>query len=114
MAKGLASTCTAHPGFEAIGRCKQCSKPFCSKCQIKGPTGVFCTETCKETHEQFVQRAQQMDSMRKDSTTLASLMILVRKLVMGALALVIIGVILHFAGVNVPVLSQIIVNLTSG
>ena len=111
MAKGLSSTCTAHPGFEAIGRCKQCSKPFCSKCQTKGPTGIFCCAACKETHEQFVQRAQQMDNMRKDSTTFASIMIMARKLVFGVFALVIIGAILHFAGVNVPVLSSIIADL---
>lgn len=114
MAKGLASACTAHPGFESIGRCKQCSKPFCSKCQTKGPTGIFCSETCKETHEQFVQRAQQYDNMRKDSTTFASMMILLRKIVFGAFAVIIIGVILHYAGVEIPVLSSLIRSVTGG
>lgn len=112
MAKGLSSTCTVHPGFEAIGRCKQCSKPFCSECQVKGPTGIFCCQECKETHEQFIQRAQQLDNMKKESSGLPSFLILLRKIIFISFALIIVGVGLHYFGIEVPVLSQLIRNIS--
>ena len=112
MAGGLSSNCTTHPGFEAIGRCKQCGKPFCSKCQIKGPTGIFCCPECKETHEAFTTRAQQFDSMRRDSTTFEKIKITIRKVVMTALFILIIAVIFHFVGVDIPVVSDTIRSIT--
>lgn len=108
MASSISSTCTTHPGFEAIGRCKQCGKPFCSDCQIKGPTGIFCCPACKESHEAFTGRAQQLDSMRRDSTTFEKIKITVRQFVMTALFILIIAVIFHFVGVNIPIVSDTI------
>ena len=110
MAKGLASACTAHPGFEAVGRCKQCSKPYCSDCQVNGPTGMFCSEACKETHEAFVNRAQQLDGMRKDSTKAASLKIMLRKAIIWLIILGVAAVGLTYLGIDLPVVGAPIQN----
>jgi len=108
MAKGLASGCINHPGIEAIGRCKQCGKPYCGTCQIVGPTGKFCSEQCKTNHEVFTQRAQQLDTMKKSSTVGAKLFILAKKLIVFAIAALIIAVVLAFLGVQVPVISDML------
>ena len=108
MPSSISSTCTTHPGFQAVGRCKQCGKPFCSQCQVKGPTGLFCCPECKKSHEAFTERAQQLDSMRKDSTTFEKIKITVRKFLMAALFIVIVAVIFHFIGVEIPVVSDMI------
>jgi hypothetical protein len=111
MAKGLASTCTLHPGFESVGRCKQCSKPYCSDCQVKGPTGMFCCEACKEMHEAFVNRAQQLDGMRKDSTTFSSIKILLRKILLVVIVLGVAAVGLTYLGIDLPVVGPKIQDL---
>jgi hypothetical protein len=108
MASGLSSTCTVHSGFEAVARCKQCGKPFCSKCQIKGPTGLFCCVGCKESHEAFTARAQQLDTMRKDSTFFQKIKIMLRQSFFLALAVLIIATLLHFLNIEIPVVSNII------
>jgi len=60
MLDATASGCINHPGVEAAYRCKQCGKPVCNTCVVKGPTGNFCGEPCKERHQGFIQRAQDM------------------------------------------------------
>jgi hypothetical protein len=111
MASGLASACTSHPGIEAIGRCKQCGKPFCSGCQVKGPTGLFCCTACKESHEAFTQRAQQLDSMTKGSTKWASLLIMLRKAIIMLVLLGLGAAGLTYAGIDVPVVGPFFQNL---
>jgi hypothetical protein len=106
MASGVSSSCTTHPGFEAIARCKQCGKPFCSKCQVKGPTGLFCCAECKDSHEAFTARAQGLDSMSRESTFVEKIKLTVRKFTMIALFVLIVATVLHFVGVNIPVLSD--------
>lgn len=108
MASGISSTCTAHPGFEAVARCKQCGKPFCSQCQVKGATGLFCCQSCKESHEAFTARAQQLDSMRRDTTFFEKLKIYIRKIIFFGLFILLVSVGLHFFGVNIPIVSDII------
>ena len=54
--------CINHPGVEAVGRCKQCGKAACSTFAVKGPTGLFCSDECKEKHERFVNRAEYLES----------------------------------------------------
>lgn len=108
MAAGLASGCVNHPPIEAIGRCKQCGKPYCGTCQTVGPTGKFCSDACKESHEVFVQRAQQLDSMKKSSSFGAKLFVIAKKVVIFGLAALIIAVILTFFGVTIPVVSDAI------
>ncbi len=65
MSSATLSGCINHPSIEAVGRCKQCGKPFCSTCEIPGPTGKFCSDPCKQRHEVFVKRAAKLDDMRR-------------------------------------------------
>jgi hypothetical protein len=62
MVEATRSACINHPGIEATHRCKQCGKPVCDTCVVLGPTGRFCSENCKTTHENFVQRARQLET----------------------------------------------------
>lgn len=112
MAAQMASGCINHPSIEAVGRCKQCGKPFCGTCQIMGPTGKFCSEQCKTNHETFVQRAQQLDSMQRKSSFFANTGDLIKKILVFAAAAIIVLVVLHFIGVEIPVVSNIIYNIT--
>ncbi len=103
----VASVCLNHPGVEAVGRCKQCGRPFCNACKVSGPTGVFCSETCKEKHETFIQRAGDLDAQKKRSAGFGATL---RKVFNLALALVVIAAILGVAGAvfQIPVLSPIV------
>ena len=106
MALGIASGCINHPGVDAAARCKQCNKPVCSACVVKGPTGNFCSQACKEKHETFVQRAATMDSMRRPSTLGTKLKRLIGKLIVILILLVALGV----AGslIDIPVLTKVV------
>lgn len=104
---GRTSTCLNHPGIEAVGRCKQCGKPFCGACKVMGPTGLFCSAECKEKHETFVQRAQALES-RKGSV---SILVKLRKLLNTVVVIVILALILGVLGTlfEIPVLSDLVV-----
>jgi hypothetical protein len=54
--------CINHPGMEAVGRCLQCSKPVCKQCGIVSVTGLYCSEVCREKYEQYMHRAQALES----------------------------------------------------
>lgn len=114
MPTNLASACPNHPSIEAVGRCKQCGKPFCSTCETKGPTGRFCSAACKEQHESFVERAKQLDDMRKGTSLGAKAWNLTKKVLVFALAIVILGVIATYFGINVPVISDMVRSVTGG
>lgn len=106
MASGEQSSCNNHPGVVAAGRCKQCGKPFCTACQVVGATGQFCSDGCKQQHEVFVGRAAKLDQMRSGSGIVGKLMDRFRKLAVFTIGALIIGIVLHFFGVNVPILSD--------
>lgn len=106
MALGIASACVNHPTVEASGRCKQCTKPFCSACEVPGPTGSFCSEACLKKHETFVQRAAKLDDMQRDTSFFGKLWIRVRKLLVFVIIAFLLAVALHFMDVNVPWLSE--------
>ena len=109
MPKHISSTCIQHPGFQAIGRCKQCGKPFCSQCEIKGPTGVFCCAKCKVDHETFTQRAAQLDTMTKKSSIVSKLIGGLKTLIGLAILAGLIGLILHYAlQIEVPIISDLL------
>src|SRR5262245_7068663 len=108
MPAGLASSCLNHPTVEATGRCKQCSKPFCDTCAVRGPTGNFCSQECKQRHEAYVQRAAKLDDMQRDTSFFAKTWIRIRKLLVFAIVALILAVVAHFLGVQVPVLSDLI------
>ena len=108
MSSGTLSSCLNHPSIEAVGRCKQCGKPFCGTCEVLGPTGRFCSDACKQRHEVFVKRASKLDDMRRTSGVFGKLMARLKKLLVYAAAILIIAVIIHFFGVRVPIVSDII------
>ena len=95
------SGCINHPGIEAVARCKQCGKPVCGACVITGPTGRFCGESCKEKHEKFVERAQEMQRSSRSTGGLVKLRRFLIKLVIFIVAIGALG----FAAVylDVPV-----------
>ena len=109
MAIGTESGCINHPAIEAIGRCKQCGKPFCGTCRIQGPTGNFCSETCKTSHEEFMGKAQQLDQMSRGGGFLTKLWFLGKKIVVFGLFFLAVAVALHFVGLHIPFVSDLIV-----
>ena len=111
MASGTLSGCINHPSIEAVGRCKQCGKPFCGTCEILGPTGKFCSDPCKQRHEVFVKRAAKLDDMRRTSGVFGKLMDRLKKASIFAAAILIICIVVHFFGVHVPFVSDVINNI---
>jgi hypothetical protein len=79
---------------------------------VKGPTGIFCCGECKESHEGFTARAQQLDSMKRESTFFEKIKIYVKKLIVFAFLGLLIAGGLHFAGIKIPVLSDFVDSLT--
>ena len=109
MALGSEQLCINHPSVQAVARCKQCGKAVCSSCVHRGPTGNFCCEECKEKHQAFIKRAQDMDD-RPNKGQFVSSMAVKRwlfRLVGVAVLVVIVAVALSYLGVSVPVLSRI-------
>jgi len=107
MALGTPSNCINHPAVEAVGRCKQCGKPFCSACAISGPTGKFCSESCKEKHQAFIQRAQQLERPNAGAGFLLKLRRLaVKLLIWAAVILVVVFLLAKFKIYDVPILSD--------
>lgn len=72
---------------------------------------MFCCENCKETHEAFTKRAQQLDGMSKTSTKMAKLQIMLRKLVILIVLLALAAAGLTYFGVDVPVVGSFFQNL---
>lgn len=111
VSTGTLSGCINHPSIEAVGRCKQCGKPFCGTCEVLGATGKFCSEACGKRHEVFVGRAAKLDDMRRTSGFFGKLIDRLKKFLFFAAGALIICVVLHFLGINVPIVSDIIGSL---
>ena len=103
---GTGSVCLNHPGVEAVGRCKQCSKPFCNACRIQGPTGYFCSAECRQKHEIFVKRAQELDVKRGG----LGVGFFLKRILGLAVAILIIAIVLGVVGsvVETPVLTPLV------
>ena len=104
MLKASMTGCINHPGMVADHRCKQCAKPVCNSCIQRGPTGVFCSEACKVQHEQYMQRAGQLDGRAR-----SSFFVKLRGLVVGLIVLAAVVGGIGFIGteVEIPILSDI-------
>lgn len=98
------SGCIFHPNMQAVNRCKQCSKPTCHKCTVTGPTGKFCSENCKNTHEAFIRRSQELNTKAR-STFIVKLKKLVGTLLFLAVVLIAAGVV--GTVFYIPVLSEL-------
>lgn len=110
MPRATGSGCINHPGVEATARCKQCGKPVCNACHVVGPTGVFCSESCKEKHMAFIQRAQALEQRRKAGPGQFSLK--VKKFITKAVVVVILlfaaGFLLVYYNKYIPYVSELI------
>ena len=96
--------CIHHPNMQAVNRCKQCTVPTCHKCTVVGPTGKFCSENCKNIHEAFIRRSQELNTKAG-----SVFFVKIRKLLTTLLFLV---VVMFAAGVvgtvfYIPVLSEL-------
>lgn len=103
----MRSSCVNHPSIESVNRCKQCGKPFCGACEVIGPTGRFCSDGCKQSHEAYVQRAQQLDVA--GGGFLSRIGRRVKKvLVFAAFFLVICLILIFFFNINVPIIGPFV------
>lgn len=104
MLKGTEAACINHPTVHAALRCKQCSRPVCEACIVQGPLGRYCSAECKEKHQHFHQRVQQMDTRAsKASFTKVKTMIATFIVFLGVLFMV--GVIASI--IEIPFISDI-------
>jgi len=104
MTKGIASVCVTHPAVEAIGRCKVCNKPFCGACRVQGPTGNFCSQACKEKHEAYVQRAQQLEERKPSFFKGSTFRRWVKRGVILVVVLLIVSVVAAFMDYDIPLI----------
>ncbi len=105
MMDGTKSSCINHPGVEATVRCKQCGKPVCNACVEQGSTGRFCSPACRQKHEAFMKRSQELDGKARSSVFI-KLRSLLGTLIIVTVVLVLLGVAGSFW--EIPVLSDIV------
>jgi len=99
--------------MEVIGRCKQCGGPITDANKVRGPTGVFCSDACRETHEAFIRKAQALDARPKPGLGIGfKLKTLLFRLILLVLALCIVGGASQF--INIPYVSQWVWNFLHG
>lgn len=106
MLGDMVSGCINHSAVEAVARCKQCGKPVCGQCVVRGPTGNFCCEPCQQKNELFAKKAQDLDrkgQMGPGSTRGGSIF---GKLVAFVILLVILAV--GAAYLNLPVVGPLV------
>jgi hypothetical protein len=99
MAIGSESHCVHHKTVIAVGRCQQCSAPFCSDCHVDVAEGDFCSVECRAKSKRFANNSERQP--KRPNRILQQAISLI-------VGLGIIAVVLHFLGVNVPVLSDLI------
>lgn len=105
MLDGTQSGCINHPGVEALARCKQCGRPVCGSCVVSGPTGNFCSQPCKEKHQAFMGKAQQLDGKARGGL-FAKLRAMCAWIIILAAVCFALGVVA--TAVEIPVLSDIV------
>ena len=107
MPQSLFSKCYNHPSYDATTRCKQCAKPICDTCKVISPTGVFCSETCRDQNKAFTERMEQMDRDKPPPGRWSvRFKAFISRLILLVLAVLIIGFTLHFLGFDIPFLSE--------
>ncbi len=94
-------------GIDMGMRCKQCNQPITSGNITDSAFGVFCSEGCKEKYETFVQRAHQLESMRRPFSLARTLKTFIGKVIVILILLVALGV-LGTVMPDIPILSDIV------
>lgn len=100
MAIGGESYCVRHNSVMAVGRCRQCGVPFCGECHVDASEGDYCSIECRAKHKRFSNRAEELAWKRPSR--------LVQRAFSFVVLVVVIAVALHFLGVNVPVVSDLL------
>ena len=100
MPIGSESYCLRHSEVEAVGRCRQCGVPFCASCRVEAAEGNYCSMECRAKHKHFVNRSQELNRGKRGG--------ILRKALLLVLCAAGIAAALHFLGVNVPVISDLI------
>ena len=108
MALGVESTCINHPAIEATHRCKQCGKPVCGACRVQAPTGNFCSENCRESYQQFADRAEQLDRAAPRPSQLWRVRRFIQRLVVLLVVAAFAAVVATYMGFDLPVVSEFI------
>jgi hypothetical protein len=52
---------------EEVGRCKQCGAAVTFSGRVQGPTGLFCSESCRTRHEEFIRKTRQLEERQQKS-----------------------------------------------
>ena len=108
MVSAGSSGCINHPGVEAAIRCKQCGRPVCGACIETGPTGRFCSTNCRDQHQAFIARAQQLEG-RSGTGLFTKLKSLLNWLIIAVVVLAVIGFVSTLF--YIPVISDLTVRV---
>ena len=105
MSQAEKTQCINHPTVPAAIRCKQCASPACTKCVVHAPFGRFCSEHCRDQYNAMHVQAEAMQPQGK-SSPLLGLRRLIKKVVLVAIGICMLGVIGTL--VKVPVLTPLV------
>lgn len=94
------SFCLRHPDVEAVGHCRQCGVPFCGQCRVVADEGTYCSMECRAKHKRFINRSDEIGNPRQSG--------LLKKVIVLAIIAAGVAAGLHFLGVNVPIVSNLI------
>ncbi len=109
MPKSLYSMCINHPNIDAAARCKQCGKPVCNNCKVTGPQGYYCSEECKERHQAFTERVEQMDKRElPKGIWIIKIRRILGRLVMLAIVAVFAAFAAHAMGFEIPIVGGLV------
>lgn len=61
------ATCVYHTGKPAVATCKQCGKTTCRECTVTGPTGNFCSTTCRTANEARTIQARDVEGRARSA-----------------------------------------------
>jgi hypothetical protein len=100
MAIGNESHCVRHKNTKAKARCRQCGAPFCGECHIDVAEGDFCSVECLAKLKRFANNSEGQNWKRPSR--------FVSRTLSFVAMIVIIAVALHFAGINVPIVSPML------
>jgi hypothetical protein len=108
VALGVESACINHLSIEATHRCKQCGRPVCGACVVPAPTGNFCSEPCRDSYQQFAERAEELErNAPKPKRMWRSRRFVLRLCILVAVAALVV-VLATYMGFDVPVVGEFV------
>jgi hypothetical protein len=99
---------------DTIGRCKQCNGRITRDNRVRGPHGLYCSEACKEMHEEFLERVEEVDADKGVKFSRFGLFFrrLIGKLIVLAILAVFLCALAYF--IEIPYLSEFVRGLIQG